>query len=428
MSIQLFDGAPFRILLGRERGWGSVSYLSKAIAQELGVENSEVFLTSFSTDDSGINVIQFGAPSTGGLLVRSTALGESSVQIGYVNSATGESGTAEFIIEVVDGTDPLSDKNYDDTIIRDAQNTYEGYDLFVTADELRSMYNDGTSETNNLEIKVTGGGFRQTDSDPNADIYLVEDGVWGIRQEDYESRPDQNTNRAFFFYTVTDPDTGVTFSDYAAYDVTAAPSGYTPQYTLDEGTNPIVSDAGINFYDQPTPSLIEAGVEGEDFIYDRFLNSDNNRLARRGLTDSGDFWVRVKNGSDELIGNGQEIALIAGSEEFFSNGPTAQDIITGLSEGELVATNSFASYDGVRSIASFEAGSLDGLAQSAAEQGYDVNIARIDAVTFEVLGNEVTADLTASYSNFEGNYNNSLSANNEFAYGDILAAQVDPLA
>ena len=191
-------------------------------------------------------------------------------------------------------------------------------------------------------------------------------------------------------------------------------------------------ETGVRIYlyeNETTPDpVIEAGIEGEDFVYDRLINSDNNRLARRGLTDSGDFWVRVKNGSDELIGNGQEIALIAGSEEFFSNGPTAQDIITGLSEGELVATNSFASYDGVRSIASFEAGSLDGLAQSSAEQGYDVNIARIDAVTFEVLGNEVTADLTASYSNFESNYNNSLSADNNFAYGDILAAQVDPLA
>lgn len=174
---------------------------------------------------------------------------------------------------------------------------------------------------------------------------------------------------------------------------------------------------------------IQAGVEGVDYVYGQEQINDNNNWGRRGFTENGagDYWVKVKNGSDDLIGNGQEVALVLGKSSIIDKGINeTADILTGLSNGEVVASNSFTSYDGTFVYASFERETIQGLLDS----GESLHLARVDAETGDQLGFRQSFDETQIYSDFERNFGNSLSAQNDFAYGDILAetiAPVDPI-
>lgn len=421
MSIQLFDGSPFRILVGRERGWGAVSYLTKAISQQLGLENSEISLTGVSTEDTEISVRQFGSSSTG-FAVRPSSTGMYSVQMSYINNTTGELGTASFFIEGVDGTELVSDKDAD-FLLDGLSNSYAGYDIFVTEEEIRSMYNDGTSETNNLEIKVTGGGFRSAGVDPNADVYLVEDGVWGIRQEDYAGRADKNSNLVYFFYTVTDPDTGESFSDFSRQGVKVAPSGYTPEYTLDEATDPIVSDSGINFYDED--SLIEAGVEGVDFWYDGAISPNFNQDAfwyRGGapLEEGGDskYWFKFKNtDTTDVLTGGGEYALVATKRDALDNGASLDSLT-----GEYVFSKSFVSPDGIRLYAGIDEAAIQELSNGGAE---DIEVYRWDVAAGQIVGTDgreiLGGRLDNRFDTIGEEYAGSLSELNNNAYSDTLA-------
>lgn len=172
-------------------------------------------------------------------------------------------------------------------------------------------------------------------------------------------------------------------------------------------------------------SLVEAGVEGEDYIYGGVqLNDTNNNWGRRGFSEAGDYWVKVKNQTDDpLIGNGQEIALVMGSADtIFGTNVQTEDILTGLQEGTLITTKSWTSYDGTFNIAAFDGAEVQGLMES----GDTLNITRVDATTGEQIGNSQSFEAELMYTDFDQNYNNSLSAQNDFNYAEILAANVDP--
>ena len=172
--------------------------------------------------------------------------------------------------------------------------------------------------------------------------------------------------------------------------------------------------------------IVESGVEGEDYIYGGVqINDTNNNWGRRGFNEAGDYWVKVKNQTDDpLIGNGQEIALVMGSADtIFGTNIQTEDILTGLQEGTLISTKSWTSYDGTFNIASFDGAEV----QSLIDSGDTLRIARVDATTGEQIGGTQLFDETLMYGDFDQNYNNSLSAANDFNYADILAANVDPI-
>lgn len=166
--------------------------------------------------------------------------------------------------------------------------------------------------------------------------------------------------------------------------------------------------------------LPSEGFEGVDYIYGQFQENDgNNYMNRRGFTDAGDYWIKGKNSSDELIGNGQEIAFVAGSSDLIAGSEVSTaDILTGLAEGTLVSTKSFTSYDGIFNVASFQNGTLDELLAS----GEEIGITRIDAETGEQLGGSTILERDKMFTSFDSAYNGSLSAQNGFDFASTLAA------
>ena len=146
----------------------------------------------------------------------------------------------------------------------------------------------------------------------------------------------------------------------------------------------------------------------------------NSRMSKRGFNEEGDYWVKTKNNSDSVIGDGQEVALLIGKADVITGqNVETQDIIDGLTDGSMVASRSFVSYDGQVTIASFETPTIDALVAS----GDALNITRIDATTYEQLGGTLTFDANRTYDNFADIYESSLSNQNGNAYGDILADQ-----
>lgn len=216
-------------------------------------------------------------------------------------------------------------------------------------------------------------------------------------------------------YEIRDPENIVTnFTAQAKFRVEAP----TEDYILPP--DPFTNPGAYN------PSVVEAGVEGEDYIYGGVqINDTNNNWGRRGFNEAGDYWVKVKNQTDDpLIGNGQEIALVMGSADtIFGTNIQTEDILTGLQEGTLITTKSWTSYDGIFNIASFDGAEV----QSLIDSGDTLRITRVDATTGEQIGNTQLFDETLMYGDFDQNYNNSLSAGNDFNYADILAANVDPI-
>ena len=171
---------------------------------------------------------------------------------------------------------------------------------------------------------------------------------------------------------------------------------------------------------------IESGTEGVDFFYFKNQKTDKTDINTEGFSEdaSGSFWLDVKNGSDDIIGNGQEIALVAGTRSQL----TGADILTGIEDGSLAASNSFASYDGTQMRASFGGGMLDSVLESATAADERVYFAAIDAASGEVLGElQNGGTLQSQYDTAGLDLDRSLSARNDFAYGDILAANVDPI-
>ena len=174
----------------------------------------------------------------------------------------------------------------------------------------------------------------------------------------------------------------------------------------------------VSFAVNNSRTTIESGVEGEDFIFGKYQsNNENNNTAKRGFSADGDYWIKSKNAYDELIGNGQEIAFLAGSRDVVREGLSAEDVLTGLEDGSFVATKSFASYDGIYNIANFEAGSLDDLLDSGL-----VNVTRIDAQTGEQIGGSFLLDTARTYDTTGNEFINSLSAQNGYDFGSIIAA------
>ena len=186
----------------------------------------------------------------------------------------------------------------------------------------------------------------------------------------------------------------------------------------------------------PDSSPIEEGVEGIDYFYFKNQKQETTDVNtegfgdivdRNGIAQDGSYWLDVKNGVDDLIGNGQEIALVAGTRSQL-NGAEGADILTGIEEGSLAASNSFASYDGVQMRASFGDGVLDSVLDSATAADERVYFAAIDAASGEVLGElQNGGTLQSQYDTAGLDLDRSLSARNDFAYGDILAANVDPI-
>lgn len=247
-----------------------------------------------------------------------------------------------------------------------------------------------------------------------------------------------------FFASAFDPATDTFVDQFLTYD--AALDGWTVDTT-------VFSDAGFDSFNitqrvtgSPTggfdPSVegfdtvqlgfkvditggtpaISAGVEGEDYIYGGVqINDTNNNWGKRGFSEDGDYWVKVKNQTaDPLIGDGQEIALVMGSNDVI-NGTNIQteDILAGLADGSLISTKSWTSYDGIFNIASFDAADVDALVQS----GDTLRITRVDATTGEQIGGSQLFDETLMYGGFTQNYNNSLSAQNDFNYAAVLEQQ-----
>ena len=220
----------------------------------------------------------------------------------------------------------------------------------------------------------------------------------------------------------------VTFDEGVTEDNLEGNGSLEFRLTVDNGT-PGDSEVNIEFFlyengGTVSPSLgIEAGVEGEDFIFSKYQKvNDNNNIGKRGFDADGNYWIKTKNGYDELIGNGQEVAFIAGSKDVVrgKNGSSlsAEDVLTGLEDGSLVASRSFASYDGIFNVANFEAGSLDELMT----MGEQVNLTRIDAGTGEQLGGSFILDPTRTYDLGGNEFTNSLSAQNGNDFGSIIAA------
>jgi len=231
-------------------------------------------------------------------------------------------------------------------------------------------------------------------------------------------------NRGSVQYT---PDPGFAGVDTITYEFTTF-DGFVYSVTKSIEVAP-TNYSAITIEDPETPPLtpaIEEGVEGEDYIYGGVqINDTNNNWGRRGFNEAGDYWVKVKNQTDDpLIGNGQEIALVMGSADtIFGTNIQTEDILTGLQEGTLITTKSWTSYDGIFNIASFDGDEV----QSLIDSGDTLRITRVDATTGEQIGNTQLFDETLMYGSFDQNYNNSLSAGNDFNYADILAANVDPI-
>ena len=204
------------------------------------------------------------------------------------------------------------------------------------------------------------------------------------------------------------------------YDPLTGVNPFDIRFTVDDGTSNARIEYTLDVFAKlPSPS-IEAGVEGEDFIFSKYQsNNENNYMGKRGFSEAGDYWIKSKNGYDELIGNGQEVAFIAGSRDIVSGADIdTSDILSGLRDGSIVATRSFASYDGIYNIANFEAGSLDDLLSS----GEAIGLTRIDAQSGEQLGGSTVLDPTRMYDLSRGEFTNSLSAQNGNDFGSIIAA------
>lgn len=187
------------------------------------------------------------------------------------------------------------------------------------------------------------------------------------------------------------------------------PSPYTNINDLDFETGLLDGSA--------PPLTISRGVEGEDFFYNSEQLTDNNQIRQRGFVDGGDFWIKSKNGTDDVIEDGQRIAYVAGTADIITGNQVSDfDIRIGLAEGSLVASDSFVSYDGIDVIANFEAGSLDSLFAT----GEQIYVTRIDAETGEQLGNALAIDQTQTFDNFDSVYDSSLSSSNNNNYGSFL--------
>ena len=122
--------------------------------------------------------------------------------------------------------------------------------------------------------------------------------------------------------------------------------------------------------------------------------------------------------STQLIGNGQEVALIAGSADIITGREiSVEDITAGLENGTLIASRSFALYDGTANVARFEADAISGLMES----GDEINFTRIDALTYEQLGGSGYVDPNLSYDLNSNEFSNSLSAQNGNDFGSIIS-------
>ena len=175
---------------------------------------------------------------------------------------------------------------------------------------------------------------------------------------------------------------------------------------------------------EPEPLTIDAGVEGEDFFYHRYQAKDNNKLARRGFEKdelTGDYWIKSKNGSDDLIGNGQEIFLVAGSRDLVNKNTSAEDILAGLENGSLIAAKSFKSYDGIDVMARFEESEIGELFAESELTGKRVRVTRVEAETFEAIGSTTRLLPDKQYNRFDRQFDKSLSAQNSFDFASELA-------
>lgn len=274
-NIEFFGGTPFRLQVGKRRGWGEASYIEKAIAQELGVETSEISVTAYNTNDP-INITSFGT----GPAFLPTTTGDFTVQVSYTNLTTGESAVADWNIQAVtNSTSTISYVNPNQFVFQ-SSNNYFGYDTFFTADDLRAMYVDNTSAENNLIIEVTGAGYSNNgqDIDPSANVFEIEPGVYGIRQEEFEGRVAQSNPNTFVFFTVTDPDTGESFADYARAAAVQAPAGYVPEYTLSDFTVSQNADGTLNNGSALVDFVTENGEGYYRLIGDTLVKIDESTL------------------------------------------------------------------------------------------------------------------------------------------------------
>ena len=179
-------------------------------------------------------------------------------------------------------------------------------------------------------------------------------------------------------------------------------------------------------------SVVEKGVEGEDFLYANALpeNRDNNAIKKRGEDSiTGHYWVNSRDSSqnDNLV-DGGEYAVIMGRRGELTADLTADEIIGGLESGDFIATKSYTSYGGYAVNAAFADGQIDSLVESAnPNQTNNLTIGRIDANTGELLTGFGGALRNVNGSEIWNNFNpsNSLSGRNDNAYGDILAQQND---
>ena len=158
---------------------------------------------------------------------------------------------------------------------------------------------------------------------------------------------------------------GTTISYLVETDGFAGTSSFT------EGSRPVFRTLGDFSAEFPVPSgsVVEQGVEGQDFFYANALkeNRDNDRILKRGEDEiTGHYWVNNRDSSqtDNLV-DGGEYAVIMGRRGELTADLTADEIIGGLESGDFVATKSFTSYGGYAVNAAFADGQIDSLVESA---------------------------------------------------------------
>lgn len=214
-------------------------------------------------------------------------------------------------------------------------------------------------------------------------------------------------------------------------ELTSAYDAASDTYTVETGGSNFVNinfdvtdGSGVSYPRQELTaadeSLVLEGVEGVSYFYAQDQVNDNNAWDKKGYTEDGDYWVKVKNSSDSLIGDGQEIALVMGSDDILTGTNVAQaDIVNGLANGDLISTKSWYSYDGTFNFAKFDAADVDSLVQS----GDTLRIARIDANTGEQIGGAQAFRADLTFDKFATAFDRSLSNQNDFQYGEILESQ-----
>lgn len=410
MSIQLQYDAPQIYPQDNGDYFGGGIYISPGstlnpyIAEQLGVDASDITITGASSavgTEVLVNTaiegrIVYNLPRNS--VVDDTVTYEFSTSDGRTGTLTAEYKVLPTGTEEIQFNDKFR-------VIRSTA-AYYGFDNYVTEADLLDTITDLNDNAEVLEVQFMSSTRFNTLTDQRRPSTEISDGVWKLDSETVGTG-EVSDNGFFWARTkISDPELGVFYFD-SILDLAPAPEGYV------QPEPPTVVEPS---------SLVEAGVEGEDFIFAKYqANNENNNTAKRGFSADGDYWIKSKNGYDELIGNGQEVAFIAGGADVVrgTNGGvlSSEDVLTGLAEGSIVATKSFNSYDGIYNIANFEAGTLDDLLAAG-----QVNVTRIDVQTGEQIGGSFVLDTTRTYDTTGSEFTNSLSAQNGNDFGSIIAA------